>query len=158
LLCSSSPSRALYRGIYRRLSAQRLDVKTHVPSGTWAIPGIFPYRRVTDCHYRKAFTNRARNTLPRAGPATICRIPRGPPGRGTGRHCRRPLSRRCRGRRVDPTGSFASIDAARRTKAGAKGGVFAFAPTVGCKLKHSSWISSAAIVIWAIMYLWHACL
>jgi hypothetical protein len=130
LPCSSSPSRALYRGICRRLSAQRLDVKTHVPSGTWAIPGIFPYRRVTDCHYRKAFTNRARNTLPHVGPATMGRIPRGPLGHGTGRRRRTPSSRRCRGRRVDPAGSFASVGAARWTKAGAKGGVFAFAPTI----------------------------
>jgi hypothetical protein len=41
LLCSSSLSRALYGGIYRCLSAQRLNVRTHVPSGTWTIPGIF---------------------------------------------------------------------------------------------------------------------
>jgi hypothetical protein len=37
----SSLSRALYGGIYRCLSAQRLDVRTHVPSGTWTILGIF---------------------------------------------------------------------------------------------------------------------
>jgi hypothetical protein len=30
---------------------------------------------------------------------------------------------------VDPTGRFASVGAARLTKAGAKGSVFAFAPT-----------------------------
>jgi hypothetical protein len=28
--------------IGRCLSAQRLDVRTHVPSSTWTIPGIFP--------------------------------------------------------------------------------------------------------------------
>jgi hypothetical protein len=31
---------------------------------------------------------------------------------------------------VDPAGRFASVDAARLTKAGAKGSVFAFAPTL----------------------------
>jgi hypothetical protein len=31
---------------------------------------------------------------------------------------------------VDPAGRFASVDAARLTKAGAKGSVFAFAPTI----------------------------
>jgi hypothetical protein len=33
---------------------------------------------------------------------------------------------------VDPAGRFASVGAARWTKAGAKGGVFAFAPTWAC--------------------------
>jgi hypothetical protein len=33
---------------------------------------------VTDCHYRKAITNRARNTLCHAEPVTMVRIPRGP--------------------------------------------------------------------------------
>jgi hypothetical protein len=33
---------------------------------------------------------------------------------------------------VDPVGRIASVGAARLTKAGAKGGVFAFAPTVIC--------------------------
>jgi hypothetical protein len=37
----SSLSRELYGGIYKCLSAQHLDVRTHVPSGTWTIPGIF---------------------------------------------------------------------------------------------------------------------
>jgi hypothetical protein len=35
-------SRALYGGIYRCLSAQRLGLRTHVPSGAQVIPGIFP--------------------------------------------------------------------------------------------------------------------
>jgi hypothetical protein len=61
-------------------SAQRLDVRTFIPSGTWIIPRIFPQGRVTDCHYRKAITNWARNTLLRAEPVTMGRIPRGPPG------------------------------------------------------------------------------
>jgi hypothetical protein len=38
----SAPSRALYGGIYRCLSAQRLELRTHVPSGAQIIPGIFP--------------------------------------------------------------------------------------------------------------------
>jgi hypothetical protein len=38
----SGLSRALYGGIYRCLSAQRLDVRTHVPLGTQTIPEIFP--------------------------------------------------------------------------------------------------------------------
>jgi hypothetical protein len=71
----------MYEGIYRCLSAQRLDVRAHVPSGTWTIPGIFPLRSVTDGHYRKAITNRAHNTLLRVGPVTMGRIPRGAPGR-----------------------------------------------------------------------------
>ena len=74
-----SLSRALYGGIYRCLSAQRLHVRTLVPSGTWIIPRIFPQGRVTDCHYRKAITNWARNTLLNAGPVTMGRIPHGPP-------------------------------------------------------------------------------
>jgi hypothetical protein len=37
-----SHSRALYGGIYRCLSPQRLGLRTHVPSGTQVIPGIFP--------------------------------------------------------------------------------------------------------------------
>jgi hypothetical protein len=36
---------------------------------------------------------------------------------------------------VDPAGRIASVDAARLTKAGAKGGVFAFAPTLKFKIK-----------------------
>jgi hypothetical protein len=38
----SSLSRALYGGIYRCLSAQRLGLRTHVPSAAQIIPGIFP--------------------------------------------------------------------------------------------------------------------
>jgi hypothetical protein len=38
----SSLSRALYVGIYRCLSAQRLGLRTHVPSGAQVIPRIFP--------------------------------------------------------------------------------------------------------------------
>jgi hypothetical protein len=52
-----------------------------MPSDTWIIPRIFPQGRVTNCHYRKAITNQARNTPVRAGPVTTGRIPRGPPGR-----------------------------------------------------------------------------
>jgi hypothetical protein len=37
-----SLSRALYGGIYRCLSAQRLGLRTHVPSGALVILGIFP--------------------------------------------------------------------------------------------------------------------
>jgi hypothetical protein len=38
---------------------------------------------------------------------------------------------------VDPAGRFASVGAARLTKAGAKGSVFAFAPTTGhCPVAH----------------------
>jgi hypothetical protein len=44
-------------------------------------PRIFPQGRVTDRHYRKAITNQARNSHVRAGPVTMGRIPRGPPGR-----------------------------------------------------------------------------
>jgi hypothetical protein len=51
-----------------------------MPSDTWIIPRIFPYWGVTDCLYRKAITNRARNTLLRAGPVTMGRIPLGPLG------------------------------------------------------------------------------
>jgi hypothetical protein len=46
-----------------------------MPSGTWIIPRIFPQGRVIDCHYKKAITNWARNTLLRAGPVTMGRIP-----------------------------------------------------------------------------------
>jgi hypothetical protein len=52
-----------------------------MPSGTWTAPRIFPEGRVTDRHYRKAITNRARNTLLHAGPVIVGRIPRGPPDR-----------------------------------------------------------------------------
>jgi hypothetical protein len=38
----SNLSRALYGGIYRCLSAHRLGLRTHVPSGALVIPGIFP--------------------------------------------------------------------------------------------------------------------
>jgi hypothetical protein len=38
----SSLSRALCGGIYRYLSAQRLVLRTHVPSDTYFIPRIFP--------------------------------------------------------------------------------------------------------------------
>jgi hypothetical protein len=41
LLCQSGLSRALCGGIYRCLSAQRLGLRTHVPSSAQVIPGIF---------------------------------------------------------------------------------------------------------------------
>jgi hypothetical protein len=41
--CSVNPASQGHciRVFYRCLSAQRLNVRTHVPSGTWTIPGIF---------------------------------------------------------------------------------------------------------------------
>jgi hypothetical protein len=41
-------------------------------------PRNIPIDWVIDCHYREAITNRARNALSHAGPATMGRIPRGP--------------------------------------------------------------------------------
>jgi hypothetical protein len=44
---------------------------------------------------------------------------------------------------VDPAGRFASVGAARLTKAGAKGSVFAFAPTFALRGTSSTKSSSA---------------
>jgi hypothetical protein len=49
-------------------------------SGSRIIPRIFPYRGVTDRHYRKAITDEARNLPVHAGPVAVGRIPREPPG------------------------------------------------------------------------------
>jgi hypothetical protein len=51
-----------------------------MPSGTRTILRIFPQWEVTDRHYEKAITDETRNMLVRAGPVTVGRIPRGPPG------------------------------------------------------------------------------
>jgi hypothetical protein len=51
-----------------------------MPSGTWTIPRIFPQGGLQTVITEKAITDEARNTLIRAGPVIVGRIPHGPPG------------------------------------------------------------------------------
>jgi hypothetical protein len=51
-----------------------------MPSGTWTIPRIFPQEGLQTVITEKAITDEARNTLIRAGPVIVGRIPHGPPG------------------------------------------------------------------------------
>jgi hypothetical protein len=54
--------------------------KTFMPSSARSIHRIFSREEVIDCHYRKGhITDAARNTLIRAGPVIVSRIPLGPP-------------------------------------------------------------------------------
>jgi hypothetical protein len=54
--------------------------KTFMPSSARSIPRIFSREEVTDCYYRKGhITYEARNTLIRARPIIVGRIPLGPP-------------------------------------------------------------------------------